>query len=354
MPYSPNVTVDIDIYKSGTNTHPSGLKEVAFAISDLDESNDGFYYTGNDMLHVYVNKNYSNTILAGYNGGNYYFTDLNPVKLESGEDVYVYAAAHSNYSDGTILTNPGTVILQSTGMQNGHITLTSYMNNMGASHLELSGLVFIGGAAQIIYRDVTNPSSPVTLYTTTVIGDVGETINYDPTSKINEYAQRNYVVVANPFPTSEKYTEAEKTFYVDLRIAPKSKALVIYKDITDNVELERTNVMEGEVNTTINYNPQSKITSYENIGYELVSNPFTSTQKYPATEGETKTITITFKHATPTIVDDDLTKKTVKRIIHYVYDDGHLPVPAPDKQQDALFTRIVRQDQITQEYFYED
>ena len=145
-----------------------------------------------------------------------------------------------------------------------------------------------------------------------------------------------------------------------------------YIDDTTGKELSSENLAKGTVGSKIDYTTKDKIESYEDQGYELVSNNFSDGKQTYAKEGNN--FVVHLKHATKSVTPDDpatpgqpinpkgdakypdgvakndLTA-TVKRTINYVDEDGNKVNCAPDGTgsyvQTAEFTRTVIVDKVT-------
>ena len=145
-----------------------------------------------------------------------------------------------------------------------------------------------------------------------------------------------------------------------------------YIDDTTGKELSSESLKKGTVGSKIDYTTKDKIESYEDQGYELVSNNFSDGTQTYAKEGND--FEVHLKHATKSVTPDDpatpgqpinpkgdvnypdgvakndLTA-TVKRTINYVDEDGNKVNGAPDGTssyvQTAEFTRTAIVDRVT-------
>ena len=148
---------------------------------------------------------------------------------------------------------------------------------------------------------------------------------------------------------------------------------ITYIDDTTGVTLDQDNMPSGEVGSKINYTTADKITSYENQGYELVSNDFADgTQTYAKTGND---FVVHLKHKTQTITPNDPNPvtpgqpinpndpnspvyptdtdrnnlvKDATQTIHYVGAGDKTPIDKVQTQKDA-FTRTVTIDKVTGE-----
>ena len=144
-----------------------------------------------------------------------------------------------------------------------------------------------------------------------------------------------------------------------------------YIDDTTGVELDSDNLKAGKIGSIIDYKTEDKIKSYEDQGYELVSNDFTDgSQVYKKTGND---FVVHLKHKTQTITPNDPNPvtpgepinpndpnspvygeetdrknlvKNASQTIHYVGAGDKTPADNVVTQKDA-FTRTVTIDKVT-------
>ena len=144
-----------------------------------------------------------------------------------------------------------------------------------------------------------------------------------------------------------------------------------YIDDTTGVELDSDNLKAGKIGSIIDYKTEDKIKSYEDQGYELVSNDFTDgSQVYKKTGND---FVVHLKHKTQTITPNDPNPvtpgepinpndpnspvygeetdrknlvKNASQTIHYVGAGDDTPADNVVTQKDA-FTRTVTIDKVT-------
>lgn len=145
-----------------------------------------------------------------------------------------------------------------------------------------------------------------------------------------------------------------------------------YIDDTTGQDLSEEALPEGEVDSLIKYETADKIKSYENRGYELVSNNFTDgTQKY-AKDGNT--FEVHLKHQAQTVTPNDPTPvkpgqpinpndpdspvypsetdrsnlvKDATQTVHYIDNNGNKVADDKVQTQKDAFTRTVTVDKVT-------
>ncbi|WP_010690611.1 cell surface protein [Fructobacillus fructosus] len=143
------------------------------------------------------------------------------------------------------------------------------------------------------------------------------------------------------FPTADTTVN----YYVIYK-GDTQKAKVTFIDDTAKKVLAEEN-LEGPSKTLSNYRPQSQINSYENSGYELVSNDYpTNGVQFDTDDSHDQTFEIHLKHKTT----ESTESKTVKETIHYEYADG--TEAASTYTKDVTFTRTAYKDAVTDDVTY--
>lgn len=309
--WKPDVHVDIDIYKTGTTTHISS-NDIAFAVSDLDASNDGFAYQGN-VSNIYVNKKYSNNILTGYSNGVYYFTDRNPVNGTYFDGIQYIEPQHGNYGDDlTLATNPGTVFIKGSSVANGHFTVISYFNNMSATHIELSGIVFIGSQVEVKYIS-DNTDDDLSEYNENFIGSIGDSVPYtDKASTIAALRQRGFVVVRDDFGSGKNFAEGKQTYEIHVEYRPQQAKTVFIDKIRDNEVLGERELMWGTPGENIvdtGYQNSGSVNTnwFLRRGYKLVSDGYDSSPKFDDINDNVQEIKVILEHTYTTVDKTTLT-----------------------------------------------
>ena len=312
--YSPDIIVDVDVYKHGTTQRISS-NDIAFAINDLDHSNDGFFYVGNDITAEYTNTNYGGNILAKTANGRRYFTDKNPpTKYDMCLDhdpwyTTCYLEASSWDKENSFSENKGTVILKSTSISNGHFTIGSYFNNKGGTHIGFSGIIFIGSEVDIKYYS-DNTSDDLSGYNATFIGSVDDDVPYtDKATTTAALRQRGFVVVRDDFGNGKKFKEGKQTYEIHVEYRPQ-QAKTVFIDKTNNNALigERAILMgvPGENIVDSGYKTSGSINTQILLdrGYKLVSDEYTTNPKFDDVQGNIQEIKVILEH-TYTTVDKD-------------------------------------------------
>ena len=86
-------------------------------------------------------------------------------------------------------------------------------------------------------------------------------------------------------------------------------AKVVYLDETTNNELlEESALMKGKQNANIDYSAANRISWYEDLGYELVSNEIATTQKFDTNSNTNQTFKVILKHTYTTVNKDTYEK----------------------------------------------
>lgn len=311
--YSPDVIVDIDIYKSGTTERISGINNIAFAVSDLDHSNDGFFYEGSTLTNVYTNERYEKHILTGKSGNRTYFTDLNPpTKWDMClDDDPWYTTCYleaSNYGESELSfnTNPNTVILQSDDISNGHFTIGSYMNNKGVTHIAFHGIIFVGSKVEIKYYS-DNTSDNLSNYNTTFIGTPGDPVNYDSkAATLAELKSRGFVVVRDDYGNGKNFVEGTRTYEIHVEYRPQQAKTVFIDKTMNNEVLGERAIMHGTPDEAIvdnGYQNSGLVNTqyFLKRGYALVSDEYTTNPKFDDIMGNTQEIKVILEHTYTTV-----------------------------------------------------
>ncbi|MFR0541677.1 mucin-binding protein, partial [Lactobacillus delbrueckii] len=186
-------------------------------------------------------------------------------------------------------------------------------------------------------------------------------------------------------PSSVGYDKVDKSTVESLLVTPgqadttvtvtysnkQVSGTIKYIDVTTGVELDSDTLPTGKVGSKINYKTKDKIKSYENQGYELVSNDFTDGSQVYEKEGNN--FVVKLKHKTQTITPNDPNPvtpgepinpddpnspvygeetdrknlvKDASQTIHYVGAGDNTPADNVVTQKDA-FTRTVTIDKVT-------
>ncbi len=197
--------------------------------------------------------------------------------------------------------------------------------------------------------------------------------------------EKTLEAVKSADPSSVGYDKVDKSTVESLLVTPDQADTTVpvtysnnqvsgtikYIDDTTDVELDSDNLPSGKIGSTINYKTADKIKSYEDQGYELVSNDFTDgSQVYKKTGND---FVVHLKHKTqtitpndpnpvtpgqpinpnnpnspvyPTEVDHKNLAKDASQTIHYIGAGDKTPADNVVTQKDA-FTRAVTIDKVT-------
>ncbi|WP_155859690.1 mucin-binding protein, partial [Lactobacillus equicursoris] len=197
--------------------------------------------------------------------------------------------------------------------------------------------------------------------------------------------EKTLAAVKSADPSSVGYDKVDKSTVESLLVTPgqadttvtvtysnkQVSGTIKYIDVTTGVELDSDTLPTGKVSSKINYKTKDKIKSYENQGYELVSNDFTDGSQVYEKEGNN--FVVKLKHKTQTITPNDPNPvtpgepinpddpnspvygeetnrknlvKDASQTIHYVGAGDNTPADNVVTQKDA-FTRTVTIDKVT-------
>ncbi|TSO26649.1 YSIRK-type signal peptide-containing protein [Lactobacillus sp. LL6] len=112
--------------------------------------------------------------------------------------------------------------------------------------------------AQVIYRDVQNPASPVQLATSGELsGKPGTPINYSTSQEIQTLESKGYVLTKDGYPANATFTNQAETYYVDfvhgaVPVTPNTPSTDIPKT-PDGKQLVDPTTLTKDVTLTVDY-----------------------------------------------------------------------------------------------------
>ncbi|WP_202987247.1 mucin-binding protein, partial [Ligilactobacillus araffinosus] len=134
-------------------------------------------------------------------------------------------------------------------------------------------------------------------------------------------------------------------------VANKEEMTIVYYDMDEHKVLQQ-NILQGDYNTSPDYDYQSIIQNFENAGYKIAKDTIPSGGLKFDNSGD-QHYEVDFTHTTTTLPSDSegLTK-VITHTIHYVDSTGK--TVAPDVVQSITYTRGATKDNVTGDITYTD